>query len=116
MRIPKDSKIGVAMAVLRAIKMKASDVSVDVYSNCREQGFFVSSYYKNAKWNERRAVSFAENRNSDEIIVQFGIKDKDFNDYGVLSEKKYKTNKKHFSCGEYEKAGEFARKWLMKLI
>lgn len=113
MRIGKDSKIGVALAVLRSIKMKASEVIVETYSNCREQGFYVISYYKdNAKYNERRAVSFAENRNSDDIIVQFGVR-LDFNDYGVLSEAKYETNKKYFRNGDHEKAGEFARKWLV---
>lgn len=115
MRLPKDSKIGVALSVLRKLQVRAKDVDVSTYSNCREQGFFVTFYGKD--YSKRRAVSFAENRNSDNIIVQFGNitygKDSDFNDYGVLSEEAYnKGQKKYFDCGDSDGAAKFATKWL----
>ena len=112
MRLRPHDKIGVALAVLRNIKLSAKDVNVDTYSNCREQGFFVTSYCNDKRILNRRAVSFSEHRRSDNIIVQFGCEN-DFNAYGVLSEEKYPKNVKHFSVGEHEKAGKFARKWLV---
>ena len=111
MRPRPHDKIGVALAVLRNIKLSAKDVNVGTYSNCREQGFFVTSYVNDKRILNRRAVSFSEHRRSDNIVVQFGCCD-DFNDYGVLNEDKYPKNVKHFSVGEHEKAGAFATKWL----
>ena len=117
MRISKDSKLGVAMSVLRKIDVKANDVGIDMYSNCREQGFFVTSFHKNCPdILNRRAVSFAENRNSDDIIVQFGNKN-DFNDYGIFkSDEMYEKNKKYFRYDDAEGAAEFVSKWLKHLI
>ena len=113
MKIDENSKLGVALSVLRNINMEASDVGIDTYSNCREQGFFVTSYHSNCRdvINGRRAVSFSENRNSDDIIVQWGMKE-DFNDYGVISEEKYTTNKKYFRYDDAEGAAAFITKWL----
>ena len=111
MKIAKDSKIGVALAVLKAIPMKAKDVNVRTYSNCREQGFFLVSYHKSQPCLNRRAVSFAENRNSDDIIVQYAIEN-DFNEYGVISEGLYYKAKRHFNVGEFEEAGKFVAQWL----
>ena len=117
MRIAKDSKLGVALAVLRKVVIKPSDVSVNMYSNCREQGFLVISFHKNLR-NEvlnHRMVSFAEHRSSDNIVVQFGYQ-KDFDDYGVISEEKYETNRMFFSYDNPHGAGEFISKWLKGLI
>jgi hypothetical protein len=114
MRISKNSKIGVALSVLRKINIKSADVMVNTYSNCREQGFFVISYLGNvgADINGRRAVSFAENRNSDDIIVQYGVWG-DFDDYGVFkSEDKYNRCKKYFKYGDSEGAAKFITEWL----
>ncbi len=114
MRLSKnDGKMGVALAVLRHVKLKRNDVSIDAYSNCREQGLYLISFLDiNVKWDERRACSFSENRNSDCIIVQYGIR-KDFNDYGVFKEDdKYQSNKKHFKPDEHEQAGLFVQEWL----
>ena len=112
MRIAKDTKLGVALEVLRRVAMNPCDIVIDMYSNCREQGFFLTSYHKSqTDYLNRRAVSFAENRRSDHIIVQFGNQ-KDFNEYGVISEEKYSTNKKYFECGDSGKAGKFIAQWL----
>ena len=102
-----DGKMGVALGVLKHVKLKRDDVFVQAYSNCREQGLFLTNLFSQGS----RGCSFAENRSSDDIIVQFGERD-DFDDYGVLSEDKYGTNKKYFQCGEHEQAGAFVTTWL----
>ena len=108
MRLTKnDGKVGVALGVLKYVKVPKNDVVVQTYSNCREQGLFLSRWFTN----QERAVSFAENRNSDDIVVQFGVRS-DFDSYGVLNEKAYKTNKKYFNYNQHEEAGTFITKWL----
>lgn len=111
MRISPNSSLGVALSVLRKIQLAAKDAHVKTYSNCREQGFFVTSYVNPKRIGNRRAVSFAEHRRSDNIVVQFGYEN-DFNDHGWLNEDKYPKNVKHFNVGEHEKAAAFATKWL----
>jgi hypothetical protein len=116
MRLTKnDGKIGVALEVLKHVKLKRDDVMVNTYSNCREQGLFLIQgfgLHEGCKIGQERAISFAEHRNSDNIVVQFGLQD-DFNDYGVFkTEEKYQTCKKYFGYNEHEKAGEFITKWL----
>ena len=61
--------------VKRLAKSSKDDsiIGIEVYANCREQGFALASC-------DDRKVAFAENRNSDDIVVYFGSrKDFDFN-------------------------------------
>ena len=113
MRIPKHSKLGVALSVLRKVDLKADSVITDTYSNCREQGFFLRSFINVKKgYGKQQACSFAENRNSDDIAVQYGIVE-DFNDYGVFkSDEKYFACKKCFRYDDAEGAAKFITKWL----
>jgi hypothetical protein len=114
MKISKNSKLGVALAVLKKIKIKEKDVNIDMYSNCREQGFFLKCFMKIEPlgYGKQRAVSFSENRSSDNIIVQYGVVD-DFNRYGVvINDEKYNSQKKYFKPDEAEKAAQFIEHWL----
>jgi hypothetical protein len=113
MRISKDSKLGVALGVLRKVKIQEDDLAVKMYSNCREQGFYLISYC-GKDWRNKRAVSFAEYRNSDRIVVQYGT-EHDFNDYGAMKEEEvWRKQRKFFDYGDWENAGEFITKWLKK--
>lgn len=112
MKISNSSRLGVALKVLCKIKMKEEDVSIDTYSNCREQGFFLTSFKPARGYEYQRAVSFAENRNSDDIAVQYGVK-KDFSPYGVfLKDEKYHKCKKFFRYDQAQEAADFITKWL----
>ena len=53
----------------------------------------------------RKAVSFAENRNSDDIVIYFGTRD-DFNVVGNFNEKVY-SEKKFFGYEQYNQAAKF---------
>jgi hypothetical protein len=48
---------------------QAQDSYLDAWSNCREQGFCLNSYFKLP---ESRKALIAENRNSDDILVILG--------------------------------------------
>ena len=114
MKIAKTSKLGMALAVLKKIELEMTEVGVDMYSNCREQGFFVKSCHDNPKNKllDRLAVSFAEHRSSDDIIVQYG-KASDFNDYGAFNtDEKYETCKEYFRYNDSAGAAKFITKWL----
>lgn len=115
MRITEsNSSLAVAMKVLAKIHFASNRVSIRPYVNCREQGLFI--YCHGSNWGQERAVSFSENRNSDDIIVQFGVYS-DFDEHGVFkSDEKYKTSKAHFDCGKYANAGKFITGWLNGLI
>lgn len=104
------------MKVLRKIKMKEDDVGINTYSNCREQGFFLTSFKPARGYEYQRAVSFAENRNSDDIAVQYGIY-KDFSPYGVFKEEdKYYKCKKLFRYDQAQEAADFITKWLAGVL
>lgn len=105
--------VGVALSVLKKIQLRENQVCIDVYSNCREQGFFLISYLNNwLPYEDYRAVSFSQNRNSDSIIVQHGVR-KDFNQYGVfLTDEMYHKCKKFFGPDEADKAARFITSWL----
>lgn len=124
MRITRNnSSMAVALRVIKHVKVgKKDSIIINPYVNGREKGLFMyrfdlhemskNSYVRDSE----RAVSFAENRNSDDIIVQFGILS-DFTDLGVFkSEEKYKTNKAYFRYDDYESAGRFISGWLNGLV
>lgn len=50
------------------------DASIEAYSNCREQGYCIKRY--NRKDYKIKVVCFAENRNSDQIVVYFSDENK----------------------------------------
>ena len=119
MRITKDSKLGVALAVLRKVEIRPSQVSVKMYSDCREQGFMVISYHTNTPDEDignRRVAVFSENKSSDDIVVQYGY-ERDFDEHGVFKdEEKWNKQRKYFYPEHHEKAADFVSKWLKYFI
>jgi len=109
-----NSHIGVAMAVLKRIDLPSKDVQITTYSNCREQGLHIIYWPENSRWDNRKAVSVAENRSSDDIVVLYGKQD-DFDDNGVMkSEELWETNRKFFAYKDFEGAANFITKYFRK--
>lgn len=113
MRITKDnSNLTVALKVLKHINIPDKDVTIRTYSNCREQGLHIA-YYGGKPALGRKAVSFAENRNSDDIVVLYGLAS-DFAMDGTPYDEDSDIwkDRKYFKCNEHEKAGKFVYNWL----
>ena len=74
MKLEFTQSMKVAQKVLRAVnayslpKEIVKRSYVDAYSNGREQGFCIHGYFEG----ESVVISFAENRNSDNIVVYVG--------------------------------------------
>lgn len=95
--------------VNRHAKASRSDaeLSLEVYANCREQGFALSNWLEpNA-----RMVAFSEFRRSDEIVVYYGRR-VDFDRNTNIPNDEVYEKAKFFACGEYNKAAKFIVKYL----
>lgn len=94
------------LGVVKRLAKKSKDdsyVVVEVYVNCREQGFALNG--------DTRMVAFSEFRRSDDIVVYFGArKDFAFNT-NIPSEKVYESAK-FFKPGQHEEAAKFIVKYL----
>ena len=88
-------------------KKMQKECSVEAYSNCREQGYNIK-YWKDISETKPNfitlEVSFAENRNSDNIVVYAG---RNFSLQGNIPSEEAYTNQKLFEPDEYDKAAEF---------
>lgn len=94
-----------AYAVLALVIHRMGDdtekyLGVEAYVNCREQGFSIKNYFKGDK-----QVSFAENRNSDDIVVYFGDRI-DFSMQGNVPSEKAYGNRRYFACHNVKEAAE----------
>jgi len=74
MRLIKHASLLVADRVLTNMRYlakeeKGRDLTVSCYANCREQGYHIINWQEGLK---SRAVSFSEDRNSDDIRVWYG--------------------------------------------
>jgi len=102
-----DGKARKVLAAVKRLAKKSKDDSVmlvDIYANCREQGFHLASC-------DDCAVSFSEFRRSDNIVVYVGKrKDFAFNTH-IPSEEVYE-NAKFFAPDGYEAAAKFIVKHL----
>ena len=99
-----------ARKVLAAVKRFAKDskddsiIGIEVYANCREQGFALASC-------DARKVAFSEYRNTDSIVVYTGErKDFAFNT-NIPSDVVYE-NAKFFRYDKIEQAAKFIVKYL----
>lgn len=75
MLITKHHSLVVADKVLTLLRVilrsqPGPPLTVTTYSNCREQGYHIVTPYHGSAWS--RAVSFAQQRNSDDIRVWYG--------------------------------------------
>lgn len=74
-----------------------------IYTNCRENGYHLRNDFLDGK---DRAVSFSQNRNSDDIVVYCGhINDFAFNT-NIPNEECYK-NAKYFKYNEHLEAAQY---------
>jgi hypothetical protein len=84
-------------------------IEVGAFSNCREQGFCLSFYRKT----DSRAVCFSRNRNSDSIVVYYGLR-KDFDNCTNLPDNW--DNSKYFKESDYAGIAAFVRRVLLSDI
>ena len=92
--------------VRRWAKLSKDDsiIGIEVYANCREQGFALASC-------DDLKVAFSEYRNTDNIVVYFG-KRKDFAyNTNIPSDEVYE-NAKFFGYDKFEAAAKFIVKYL----
>ena len=92
--------------LFKASRKKYDHITPAEYENGREHGFFLH--------NEKtdNAVSWAENRNSDNIVV-YPASIFDFDANGCLTaDETYFRVRKYFRCGEYTKVAKFIFKFI----
>jgi hypothetical protein len=83
-------------------------VDVHPYMNCREAGHhirYVTGHH--------RAVSFSENRNSDNIVVYYGVA-KDFAANTNIACDEVWQRSRYFGCGSYDQAAQFIWDYLVR--
>jgi len=85
------------------------DVTLGLYVNCREQGYAINDSYYVVK----RKVAFAENRNSDDIVVYFGSSSDFESNTNIPSEEVYR-NSRFFGVGQEAQAAQFVFDYLTK--
>lgn len=112
------SKVRAARKVLVALQKMLAPMSqgnhrlsLDHYQNCREQGFIVINYHAHGgKDFQTRWVAFAENRNSDDVVVYPG---EGFCPFQGITEESYK-NAEYFSFNAINQAAAFCVNHLLK--
>ena len=103
-----------AEGVLKAVEKLSSkgektDLVKYMFANDREQGFILINQIED-DLNKMRSVAFAENRNSDEIVVY--VHQGYLSDASQLTEEDYKLHK-FFSPNDYIGAAKFIRSFLL---
>jgi hypothetical protein len=102
----KNCKAYAVLAILLDMLGEDHKLTIRSYVNGREEGFYIVVYGLRSK-----AVAFSENRNSDNIVVYFGVSN-DFTPQGnVPSEEVYK-NAKYFDYNAYLEAAKFIYNYL----
>lgn len=103
------------MKVLAKIKVSEEVQNcchVENYSNGREQGFYIIYYPKTtSSFLDGTAVAFAENRNSDEIVVYVG-KPRNFTIEGHIPDQETYSRKKFFI--DEKEAAKYIKESLLK--
>ena len=95
------------LAIVKRLAKNSKDdsyIGVEVYANCREQGFALASH-DNAK------VAFSEHRRSDDIVVYFGIR-ADFEWNTNIPSEKVWASARYFRYNQHEAAAKFIVKFL----
>jgi hypothetical protein len=101
--------LGFVKKGLKTLKPADDPVTLEVYTNCREQGFALHRYTGDRTAD--RKVAFSEHRRSDMIAVYFGGReDFEFNT-NIPSDEVYK-NARFFQYDQHEKAAKFVLDWL----
>jgi hypothetical protein len=106
MRICSHHSLSHANKVLAIVKKllnpisgyKSENLSLGVWSNCREQGYCISIYPNNLAGRVYHKLVFAEARSSDQVLVVTG-ENTDFDmQTNQPSEEAYMKNRKYFSA------------------
>ena len=80
----------------RATKIEAG---VEMFENCREQGYRICVY--GDKKTDVQTIAFSENRNSDDIVIYHSPKHEEYA-FGYSDE--FWSNKKYFRYNDFEGA------------
>ena len=110
MKIEPVTHMEVAEGVLAAIqkqvsKLKCHEWILSHYTNGREHGYHLHN------WETRRAVSFAEYRNSDNIVVYAG-EEKEFEFNTRIPDDNVYEGKMMFAPGDYKHAATYIVQFL----
>lgn len=103
------------LAEINKIGFPVKEVTYDHWSNGREQGYHIC-YNRDASYDNWRAVCFAQQRNSDDILVVFGPAREFDVSTNSPSEKVWENGRKHFMYDESDKAAKFIVNYLMGKI
>jgi len=110
MKIPVHYSLKVARKIADRInlpKQIANECVLESWSNCREQGLSILRFYPVS-----RKVVFAQQRNSDEIVIAYGHSSKFDNQSNMPSDEVWKDNI-CFKHNEIDKAVKFIENFLM---
>jgi len=83
------------------------EFTVYCYQNGREHGFEVKNYNNRSKGWEPATVTFAENRNSDALVIYPGNQE-----MSAIDDEAY-ANAKYFHFSEWEKAYQYCSQILL---
>jgi len=105
----KVSKADAVLAVLNELISEEDKhvLYLEMYSNGREQGYHIKNF------DNHQAVSFSENRCSDQIVVYRGSLVL-FNMQGNVPNKEIYEHAKYFKYNEYTKAAQYIHSYLSK--
>lgn len=78
------------------------EASVEMFENCREQGYRICNYDYNK--NDVRTIAFSENRNSDSIVVYHS---KNHEEYAFGYSDDFWSSRKFFDYNNFEGAVDY---------
>tara|TARA_R110002051_G_scaffold317822_1_gene399440 strand:- start:303 stop:680 length:378 start_codon:yes stop_codon:yes gene_type:complete len=114
MRVKRYNSIIVADKVLSEFKKIARKTTstqpyegfcmIDLYSNCREQGYSITRLFDASRATQ---CVFAENRNSDSIVVYTGRSSVDFDLSSQIPSEKIYAKRHYFNRNEHKQAAQY---------
>ena len=114
MRVKRYNSIIVADKVLSEFKKIARKTTssqpyegfcmIDLYSNCREQGYSITRLLDVSRATQ---CVFAENRNSDSIVVYTGTEAVDFGLSSQIPSEKIYAKRHYFNHNEHKQAAQY---------
>jgi hypothetical protein len=85
---------------------KHGDFTLQAYSNGREQGFHLKHYHEDHP-DDWKAVSFSEDRRSDNIVVYWGTPNQFSMQGNIIDDDGYRNQAEYFTCEAYDDAARF---------
>jgi len=105
-----DKIMAILKKEMRGIKSVKDNASIEVWANCREQGYCIK--VNSPDYKTDIAICFAQQRSSDAIVVIAGPSREFDNQTNQPSDKVWGDNRRHFSV-DIEAAKFIARKIMM---